>query len=84
MSRFLVDSLLPAAERDRGMDLSAIAIFGVDESKGGKYLYLSPGAFFAFLTIALAHGAQPCDPPAPEGLSLLYGDERTARRVLVR
>ena len=80
--RFLVNILLPAAEQlTRAVDLDTVVILGVDDSEGGKYLYLSPGAFSAFLTLALAQGAQPCDRPVPGG-SLLYGDERSARRLL--
>ena len=67
-----MNSLLPAIE-EQEVDLSTVAIFDVDDSEGGKYLYLSPGAFSAFLTPALAQGAQPCDRPVPES-SLLYGD----------
>ena len=83
--RFLVNSLLPAAEQlSRAVDLDTVSILSVDYSEGGKYLYFSPGAFAAFLTLASAHGAQPCDRPAPEGgLSLAYGDERTARNLLL-
>src|SRR6476469_5550881 len=73
--RFLVNSLLPAAEQlSRAIDLDTVAIFGVDDPQGGKYLYLSPGAFSAFLTLAVAQGAQPCDRPGPDS-SLLYGDK---------
>jgi hypothetical protein len=79
--RFFMNSLLPATEQlSRDIDLNTVAIFDVDDSEGGKYLYLSPGAS-AFLTPALAQGAQPCDRPAPES-SLLYGDEWSARRLL--
>ena len=79
-----MNSLLPAATEDLGrhVDLTTSAIFEIDDSEGGKYLYLSPGAFAAFLTLASVHGAQPCDRPAPEGLSLAYGEERSARRLL--
>lgn len=83
MGRLLVDSLLPAAEEDGGLDLSTVAIFRADDSEGGKYLYLSPGAFLTFRAIAVDHGAQPCDRPAPEGLSLLYGDASTAWILLL-
>ena len=83
--RFLVNSLLPAAEQlSRAVDLDTVAILAVDDSEGGKYMYFSPGAFAAFLTLASAHGAQPCDRPAPEGLSLAYGDEWAARKLLFR
>jgi hypothetical protein len=80
MGRFFIDSLMPAIE-DLGqhVDLSTVAIFEVDDSQGGKYLYFSPGAFAALSTLASEHGAQPCDRPAPEGLSLAYGDEWAAR-----
>jgi len=73
MSRFFMNSLLPAATEDLGrhVDLTTSAIFEIDDSEGGKYLYLSPGAFAAFLTLASVHGAQACDRPAPEGLSRL-------------
>ena len=83
MGRFFIDSLLPAIE-DLGqhVDLSTVAIFEVDDSQGGKYLYFSPGAFAALFTLASDHGAQPCDRPAPEGLSLAYGDEWAARKLL--
>ena len=83
MGRFFMNSPLPAATEDLGprVDLTTSAIFEVDDSEGGKYLYLSPGAF-AFFTLALVHGAQPCDRPAPEGLSLAYGEERSARKLL--
>jgi len=68
MGRFLVDGLLPAVEQDNSAGLSEVAIFSGDDSEGGKSLYLSPGAFSAFLTLALAQGAQPCDLPDPGGL----------------
>ena len=85
VGRFWVDGLLPALDELRkGTDLNTVAVFDMDDPEGGKYLYLSPGAFFAFLTIALAHGAQPCDRPAPEGLSLAYGDEWAAQNLLLR
>jgi hypothetical protein len=73
MGRFFMNSPLPAATEDLGkhVDLTTSAIFEVDDSEGGKYLYLSPGAFAAFLTLASVHGAQACDRPAPEGLSRL-------------
>jgi hypothetical protein len=83
MSRFVVDSLLPAASHAVDLDLDAVAIFDGDDPEGGKYLYLSPGAFSAFLTLALANGMQPCNRPSPEGVSLLYGDEWAARKLLV-
>ena len=83
MGRFFVDSLLPATEDlGRNIDLSTVAIFGADDSEGGRYVYLSPGAFSEFAMLALAHGAQPCDRPAIESASLLYGDERSARKLL--
>jgi hypothetical protein len=80
MGRFFVDSLLPATEDlGRNIDLSTVAIFGADDSEGGRYVYLSPGAFSEFGTLALAHGgAQPCDRPAIGSTSLLFGDERSA------
>jgi hypothetical protein len=82
VKRFFVNSLLPAAEQlSRAVDLDTVAILGVDDSEGGKYLYLSPGAFSAFLTLALAQGAQPCDRPGPES-PLLYGDKWSAHRLL--
>ena len=85
MGRFFMDSLLPATEEPgRNVDLSTVAIFEVDDSEGGKDLYFSPGAFAAFFTLASAHGAQPCDRPAPEGLSLAYGDEWAAQKLLLR
>jgi hypothetical protein len=73
MGGFVMDSLLPATE-EQEVDLRTVAIFEVDDSAGGKYLCLSPAAFAAFHTLALAYGAQPCDRPAPES-SLLYGNE---------
>ena len=83
--RFFANRLLPAAEQlSRAVDLDTVAILSVDDSEGGRYLYFSPGAFAAFLRLASAHGAQPCDRPAPEGFSLAYGDQLTARRLLVR
>ena len=85
MGRFFMDSLLPATEElGVNVDLSTVAIFGVDDSEGGRYFYLSPGAVAEFHTLALAHGAQPCERPAPESAFLLYGNELTARRLLVR
>ena len=83
MGRFFLDSLLPATE-EQEVNLGTVAIFEVDDSEGGKYLYLSPGAFEAFLNLAVEHRALPCDRPGPEGLSVLYGDQFTARRLLVR
>ena len=53
IGRFFMDILLPATE-EQAVDLSTVAI-EVDDSKGGKYLYLSPNASSAFLTLALAH-----------------------------
>ena len=79
-----MDSLLPAIEELGDVDLRTVAIFDVDDSEGAKYLYLSPGAFSAFLALALAHGAQPCDRPAPASASLLYGDVLAAPKLLVR
>ena len=84
MSRFLLDHLLPVAEQLRDLDLSTVAIFDADDRKEGRYVYLSPGAFEAFLNLAVEHRALPCDRPGPEGLSVLYGDQLTARRLLVR
>ena len=85
MGRFFMDSLLPATEEPgRNVDLSTVAIFEVDDSEGGKYLYLSPGAFAEFLTLASAYRAQPCDRPASEGLSLAYGDEWASQKLLLR
>jgi len=82
----LMTSLLPATEklgRTKRIDLSTVAIFGVDDSKGGRYaVYFSPRAFSEFATVALAHGAQPSDRSAVERAFLLYGDERSARRLL--
>jgi hypothetical protein len=86
MGRFFMDSLLPATEalgRNKRIDLSTVAIFGVDDSEGGRYaVYFSPGAFSEFTTLALAHGARPSDRPAVKSAFLLYGDERSARRLL--
>ena len=86
MGRFFLDSLLPATEelgRNKTIDLRAVAVFGVDDSEGGRYaVYFSPGAFSEFATLALAHGARPCDRPATESAFLLYGDERSARKLL--
>ena len=86
MGRFFLDSLLPATEelgRNKTIDLHTVAVFGVDDSKGGRYaVYFSPRAFSEFATLALAHGAQPSDRPAVERAFLLYGDERSARRLL--
>ena len=83
MGRFFMDSLLPATEElGRNIDLGTVAIFVVDDSEGGRYVYLSPGAFSEFATLALAHGARPCDRPAVESAFLLYGDERSARKLL--
>ena len=84
MSRFVLDGLLPAAEQASDADPRTIAIFDADDRQEGRYLYLSPGAFEAFLNLAVEHRALPCDRPGPEGLSVLYGDQFTARRLLVR
>jgi hypothetical protein len=84
VSRFLLDHVLPAAEQLRDLDLSTVAIFDADDRKEGRYVYLSPRAFGAFLEIAVEHRALPCDRPALDGLSLLYGNELAARRLLVR
>jgi hypothetical protein len=81
MGSFFMDSLLPAIEK-LGVNLRTVAIFSVDDSEGGKYVYLSPGAVAAFLTLALTHGAEPCESPALESAFLLYGDEVTGRRLL--
>ena len=49
MGRFFLDSLLPATEelgRNKTIDLRTVAVFGVDDSEGGRYaVYFSPGAF---------------------------------------
>src|SRR6185369_3948148 len=85
MGRFFVEGLLLATEelgRNKIIDLRTVAIFGADDSEGGRYVYLSPGAFSEFATLALAHGAKPCDRPAIESTSLLFGDERSARKLL--
>ena len=81
-----MDSLLPATEAARTScrPETPSPYSSVDDSEGGKYLYFSPGAFAEFLTLASAHGAQPCDRPDPEGLSLAYGDEWAARKLLLR
>ena len=84
-NRFWMDGLLPVAKRlGKGIDFSTIAVFDMDDREGGQYLYLSPAASSAFLAVAMAHGAEPCVRPAPEGLSLAYGDELAARRLLAR
>jgi hypothetical protein len=84
-NRFWMDGLLPVAKRlGKGIDFNTIAVFDMDDCEGGQYLYLSPGASSAFLAVAMAHGAEPCVCPAPEGLSLAYGDEMAARRLLIR
>jgi len=86
MGRFFVDSRLPATEelgRNKTIDLRTVAVFGVDDSEGGRYaVYFSQGAFSEIATLAFAHGARPCDRPATERAFLLYGDERSARRLL--
>ena len=86
MGRFFVEGLLLATEelgRNKTIDLRTVAVFGVDDSEGGRYaVYFSPGAFSEFATLALAHGAKPCDRPAIESTSLLFGDERSARKLL--
>jgi len=65
VNRFWLDGLLPAAiDLDRRIDLTTVAVFDADDSEGGKSLYLSPAASFAFLAVAQAHVAQPCDRPA--------------------
>jgi hypothetical protein len=84
VSRFLLDHLLPAAEQLRDLDLSTVAIFDADDRKEGRYVYLSPGAFGAFLEIAVEHRAVPCDRPALGSLSLMYGDQWTAWKLLER
>ena len=71
MGQFFMDSLLPAIE-ELDVDFNTVAIFDVDDSEGAKYLYLSPGAVAAFLTLALTHGAEPCERPAPESAVSLY------------
>jgi len=83
MGQFFMDSLLPAIE-ELDVDFSTVAIFDVDDSEGAKYLYLSPGAVAASLTLASTHGAEPCERPAPESAVLLFGDEVMARRLLRR
>jgi len=83
MGQFFMDGLLPAIE-ELDVDFSTVAIFDVDDSEGAKYLYLSPGAVAAVLTLALTHGAEPCERPAPESAVLLFGDEVMARRLLRR
>jgi len=86
MGRFFVEGLLLATEelgRNKTIDLRTVAVFGVDDSEGGRYaVYFSPGAFSEFTTLALAHGARPSDRPAVKSAFLLYGDERSARRLL--
>ena len=84
MSRFLVDSLLPAIEELGDVDLRTVAIFDVDDSEAAKDLYLSPVAFVAFLALALAHGAQPCDRLAPQAHLYFCGDVLAAPKLLVR
>jgi hypothetical protein len=83
-NRFWVDGLLPVAKRLGKVDFNTIAIFDMDDIEGGKYLYLSPGASSAFLPVARAHGGQPCVRPAPEGLSLAYGEDWAAQKLLLR
>jgi hypothetical protein len=81
-----MDGLLPVAKRlgKGGVDFNTVAVFDMDDPEGGQSLYLSPGASSEFLAVALAHGAQPCVRPAPEGLSLAYGDEWAAQNFLLR
>src|SRR6187200_1513923 len=84
MGRFFVEGLLVATEelaRNTMIDVRPVAIIGVDDSEDGRYVYVSPGAFSEFATLALAHGAKPCDRPAIESASLLYGDEWSARKL---
>jgi hypothetical protein len=85
-NRFWMDGLLPVAKRlgKGGLDFNTVAVFAMDDPEGGQSLYLSPGASSAFLAVALAHGAQPCVRPDPEGLSVAYGDEWVARKLLER
>ena len=86
-NRFWMDGLLPVAKQLRlgeGLDFNTVAVFDMDDREGGQYLYLSPGASSAFLAVAVAHGAQPCVRPAPDGLSLAYGEDWAAQKLLVR
>ena len=85
-NRFWMDGLLPVAKRlgKDGVDFDTVAVFEMDDPDGGQSLYLSPGASSAFLAVAVAHGAQPCVRPAPDGLSLAYGEDWAAQKLLVR
>jgi len=69
----LMDRLLPLAEKVK--DLSDVAIFEKDDDRGGKYLYFSPGAAFAFAELAVEYRAQPCERPPFAGLKVFYGAE---------
>jgi hypothetical protein len=71
MGQFFMDGLLPAIE-ELDVDFSTVAIFDVDDSEGAKYLYLSPGAVAAFLTLALTpwSGALRAPSSRKRGLSL--------------
>jgi len=83
MNSFWIDSFLRVAKRiGKGIDLTTVAVFEADDSDGGKSLYLSPAASVSFVGVALVHGAQPCERPAPQGLSLAYGDEWAAKKLL--
>ena len=79
MGQFFMDSLLPAIE-ELDVDFNTVAIFDVDDSEGAKYLYLSPGAVAAFLTLALTpwSGALRAPSSRKRGLSL-FPIERARR-----
>jgi hypothetical protein len=50
-----------------------MALFSRDEPDGKVTIYFSPAAASFAQSIT---GAHPCQPPAPEGLILLAGDEK--------
>jgi len=47
-----------------------------------RIIYFTPRAALVFAELVAKYGAAPCERPAPEGLSLLYGDASLAWRAL--
>jgi hypothetical protein len=81
----LMHDLLPLAVHVS--DLNGVALFSSSFEVGDprstlEDVYFTPRAALAFAEIVAKYGAAPCDRPAAEGLSLLYGDASVAWNTL--
>ena len=65
-----------------GVDLSTVAVFEREGDNLDRYLYFSPGAAVAFRELAAEYGAQLCERPGRAGLSVLFGNDVLAWKLL--